>query len=72
MKHRPEFDVQPLIAARKKIGWTTTELAARIGRSDSMVRLIEAGKNKSFTTIFRMSEELKVPMSKVLINRRAS
>lgn len=72
MKHQQIFNVKPLIEARKKRKWTTTDLGARIKRSSSMVQMIESGNSQGFNTIYLMAEALGVPMSKVLIDRKVS
>jgi ribosome-binding protein aMBF1 (putative translation factor) len=62
-----KYNIAPLIRARQLKRWSATELAAKIGRSENMVRKIESGTRTSEKTIFKMSEVLEVPMEEILI-----
>lgn len=65
-----KYNIQPLKKARQLKRWSLTELAAKIGLTENMVRKIESGDRRpSEKTVFRMSEVLDVPMEEVLAEK---
>lgn len=65
-----KYDVRPLVRARQLRGITRTELAALVGRSESMIWRIEKGERGGEATIFAMAKALDVPMSALLPKER--
>lgn len=70
MKVSFKYDVAPLKRARLLKRWTPGQLAAKVGRSENMVRRIENGSRASEKTIFLMSEALGVPMEEIVVGGR--
>lgn len=70
MKLKPEdVDIEPLILARRRKGWSDTQLAAAIGKSQNMVYKIERGIRTSERTIYKMCDALGVPYEVVFPER---
>lgn len=68
-----KYNIEPLIQARQEKRLTLTELAARIGVTEDMVRKIEKGvRRPSEKTVMRMSSVLDVPMAELIGKRKRS
>jgi transcriptional regulator with XRE-family HTH domain len=69
-----KYNIKPLDRARQLKRLSTTQLAARIGLSDAMVRSIFTGRRRpSEKTVFAMSQVLDVPMEEIIaVSRKRS
>lgn len=68
-----KYNIEPFRRARQLKRMSFTELAAKVGLSENMVRRIEKGeRSPSEKTVFRMSKVLEVPMEEILPKPRRS
>lgn len=64
------FNIEPLTAARLKLGMTRSKLAALCDLHYSTVSRLESGEHENPETIRRVARKLGVSMARVILSKR--
>lgn len=60
------FDPATITRLRSAKGWSRTELAYRIGLSESAISLIESGKRQNPQTMKKIARAFRVPLARLM------